>query len=240
MPANKGIGRKHKSGTGGSKSLAAARELSKTKVPGAAPAPLKRSRVPKPEPADVVPVERPLKAPRPVDQSHDAVRAAAESLDAAVDRFEQIELQYNNFQRRSIATMERLRKLRAQPGERSARWTREWQAQLDKFEAEEEQLALELERQDAVVDAARLQLEAAMSPVKECAMGGPVSHPPLKLPGLAPELAIQLQNIESLDDQQLAALKHELKLREEEAFQNFKAAACAKDKIEQEEAALAL
>ena len=71
-------------------------------------------------------------------------------------------------------------------------------------------------------------------------MGGPVSHPPLKLPGLAPELAIQLQDIESLDDQQLAALKHELKLREEEAFQRFKAVACAKDKIEQEEAALAL
>ena len=60
-----------------------------------------------------------------------------------------------------------------------------------------------------------------MSPVKECAMGGPVSHPPLKLPGLALELAIQLQNIESLDDQQVAALKHELKLREEEASQTL-------------------
>ena len=102
MPANKGIGRKHKSGTGGSKSLAAARELSSTKVPGAAPAPLKRSRVPKPKPVDVVPVtpvERPLKAPCLVDQSYDAVRAAAEWLDAAVDRFEKIELQYNNFQK---------------------------------------------------------------------------------------------------------------------------------------------
>ena len=152
MPANKGIGRKHKSGTGGSKSHAAARELSNVKVPGAAPAPLKRCRARKPHPADVVPVERPFKAPCLVDHSHDAVRAAAEWLDAAVDRFEKIELQYNNFQRRSIATMERLRKLRAQPVERSARWTREWQAQLDEFEAEEEQLALELERQDAVVD----------------------------------------------------------------------------------------
>ena len=42
------------------------------------------------------------------------------------------------------------------------------------MEAEEEQLFIELERQEVVVDAARMQLEAAMSLAKEGAMGGPV------------------------------------------------------------------
>ena len=178
MPANKGIGRKHKSGTGGSKSLAAARELSSTKLLGAAPAPLQRSRAPKPQPAGDVPVERPFKAPRLVHPSHDAVRAAAAQLDAAVDKFEQVELQYADFQKKSKALVKRLHKLRGRPGERSASWTRGWLAHLDKVEAEDEQLFLELERQEAVVDAARMQLEAAMSLAKEGAMGGPVPHPP--------------------------------------------------------------
>ena len=74
--------------------------------------------------------------------------------------------------------MKRLHKLRDRPGERSASWTRGWLAHLDKVEAEDEQLFLELERQEAVVDAARMQLEAAMSLAKEGAMGGPVPHPP--------------------------------------------------------------
>ena len=45
-----------------------------------------------------MPVERPFKAPRLVNPLHDAVRAAAAQLDAAVDKFEQVELQYADFQ----------------------------------------------------------------------------------------------------------------------------------------------
>ena len=126
MPANKGIGRKHKSGTGVSKSLPAAREISRTKLPSATPAPLKISRAPKPAKPAAVALEW-----LPTGCQQNAVRVAAERLDAAVDGLEQAEQQYNIFQKKSMTTFERLRKLRAQPGERSARWTREWLAQLD-------------------------------------------------------------------------------------------------------------
>ena len=150
-----------------------------------------------------------------------AVRAAAERLDAAVDSFEQAEQQYNDFQKRSMATLERLRKLRAKPGERSARWTREWLAQCDQMEAEEERLNLELERQEAIVGTAQLLLDAAMSSAKKYAMGGPMCHPPLRCSAeLEPGLAIQTQKMDVLDDQQLAALNHESSLKEEEAWQH--------------------
>ena len=105
MPANKGIGRKHKSGTGGSKSQPAARELSRTKLPGATTAPPKTSRAPKPaKPLAAVTFNR-----LPTDCQYDAVCAAVERLDTAADSLEQAEQQYNAFQKRSMATMERLK-----------------------------------------------------------------------------------------------------------------------------------
>ena len=108
------------------------------------------------------------------------------------------------------------------------------------MEVEEQLLLVELERRDAVVSAAQLQLEAVMSSLKEGAMGGPVSHPPLKMSAeLEPGLATELQNIEMLDEQQLAALKHEVSLKEEKAWQHeISLREEEADMIEQEEAAL--
>ena len=157
MPANRGIGRKHKSGTGGSKSQPAARELSRTRLPGATPAP-RRAKPAKPPAA--VAFER-----LPTGCQGDAVRAAVERLDAAVDSLEQAEQQYNAFhpeeEHGDYGALEK--KLQAKPGQRSARWTREWLAQLDQMENEEELLLIELERRDALVSAAQLQLDTAMS-----------------------------------------------------------------------------
>ena len=239
MPANRGIGRKHKAGTGGSKSLAAARELSSTKLTGSAPAPLKRSREPTPSQPSGKPSSAVIVGPLRNGCQHDALRAAAAGLDAAVDEFEQAEKEYNHFVKRSTATFERLRKLRAQPGERSAQWTQGWLKQLDQFEAEEERLAIQLERQDAAVSAAQLQLDEAK------AMSAPVpcmlptgTRMPIPMPFESSyECGAWMQNMESMDEQQFAALKQRVCEEEEKAFQWFKTLACAIDTVEQEEAA---
>ena len=56
---------------------------------------------------------------------------------------------------------------------------------------------------------------------------------------LEPGLATELQNIEMLDEQQLAALKHEVSLKEEKAWQHeISLREEEADMIEQEEAAL--
>jgi hypothetical protein len=205
MPANRGIGRKHKAGTGVSKSQLAGRELSSTRLPGATPAPPKRSRAPK---SSGLTLERPLKAPRlDVDPLRQNVRDAASELDAAVNVYEAAEVQLNEYHKKSRATMERLQKLRALPGVRSSSWTRGWQAALNSMDFEEERLALQWERQEAVVDAAKVRLDAAIS-MLEGATDVPLADawspevPPAEVEQC---VAMLLKDVETMSDEQLAA-----------------------------------
>ena len=122
MPANKGIGRNHKSGTGGSTDRTARRELSKVKLPGPAPTRSERSAGKRPAPPAEV---RPQKALcQDADPRRQDIRDAAAELDAAVDVFEEATERLGNYQKKTSATMKRMDKLRAKPGTRSAAWTR--------------------------------------------------------------------------------------------------------------------
>ena len=68
------------------------------------------------------------------------VRAAAEEQEKALDLLDAAEERHAEHLKKSTATLERLRKLRAKEGERSKSWTEGWRATLDGLEKEEQRL----------------------------------------------------------------------------------------------------
>ena len=161
MPRNTGIGRKHKSGTGTSSSHSqpAARQLSATKLPKSeAPATKMQRRRPPPIPW---PEQRPVyTSAEQVAARGEMVRAAAEELKKALDLLDAAEERHAEHLKKSTATLERLRKLRAKEGERSKSWTEGWRATLDGLEKEEQRLEGEAQlRQDEMAVAQRVLAE---------------------------------------------------------------------------------
>ena len=159
MPRNTGIGRKHKSGTGTSSSQPAARQLSATKLPKSeAPATKMQRRRPPPIPW---PEQRPVyTSAEQVAARGEMVRAAAEELEKALDLLDAAEERHAEHLKKSTATLERLRKLRAKDGVRSASWSRGWQATLDVLDTEEQRLEGEAQLwQDQVDVAERVMAE---------------------------------------------------------------------------------
>ena len=88
------------------------------------------------------------------------VRAAAEELEKALDLLDAAEERHAEHLKKSTATLERLRKLRAKEGERSKSWTEGWRATLDGLEKEEQRLEGEAQlRQDEMAAAERVLAE---------------------------------------------------------------------------------
>ena len=73
------------------------------------------------------------------------VRASAAALENASFVLELAEERYRRQLAKGVATVERLRKLREKPGERSAKWTSGWERTLNELEKEE--IKLDGERQ---------------------------------------------------------------------------------------------
>ena len=111
------------------------------------------------------------------DPRRQDVRDAAAELDAAVDVFEEATERLGNYHAKTSATMKRLDKLRAKPGTRSATWTRSWLETLNEMEKAEEQLAIEVERAEAVLDIAQKKLDAATDKLESAAAASSSRQP---------------------------------------------------------------
>ena len=149
MGKNKHLGRRHKSGTGHSKSEKSARLISKTKVTTAAsPSPREpRSRKPL-VPAFWTPSAREAEA------ADSAVSLAAQEINRCTDKLMVATNRWEEFMRIGGNTMNRYKLLAAKPGQRSQRWYTIWEDKLVQMEQDEEVLS-------GIVTQCEIELEAA-------------------------------------------------------------------------------
>ena len=160
MPRNTGVGRKKKKKKVTTEVTAEGGAAAVGEVPDAEAQSKKRTRQSrKKAPPPPAPLQPP--AYRTFEQVQDyswVVRASAAALENASFVLELAEERHRRQLAKGVATVERLRKLRAKPGVRSTKWTRDWQLTLDELEAEEIKLDGELQLRLDEVEACKRTL----------------------------------------------------------------------------------
>ena len=163
MPKVRGIGRKHKAGTGGSTKLPAARVLSSTTAPSTS-APARRK---KRESQEGPPIEPPYPEPSGMTALQTDVQVATITLEHATDELEATATRHDEHMKLSMATLTRFEKLRSKPDNRSASWTAGLEAQLADMEDQEKKFDDLRRAREVESQVAQIVLERTLKALKE-------------------------------------------------------------------------